>query len=52
MRINTYKPDPKATMDETPVNLHKGRFFPENGMVVHDVEVLTLMLKAEVVEKC
>ena len=48
--INTYKPDPKATIDETPVNLHKGRFFPENGMVVHDVEVLSLDVEAEVAE--
>lgn len=36
--------------EDTSENAHVGRFFPENGMYVHDIEVLNIDIEAEIEE--
>lgn len=39
-----------CSSEDTDENAHIGRFFPENGMYVHDVEVLSIDIEAEIEE--
>ena len=39
-----------CSSEDTDENAHVGRFFPENGMYVHDVEVLSIDIEAEIEE--
>lgn len=48
--INAPKSDATIAVTEDAKEAHKGRFFKENGMLVHDVEVLSLDVEAEVAE--